>query len=114
MIFLKKIITSFICILLLVLLSSCNKEPSPENRFSEYIKLWNKQKFAEMYDYLSADAKKTITKENFVNRYTKIYKDLEIKNLDVQFTQSEEAEKPKDDSISLPFSVSMDTIAGPD
>lgn len=109
----KKIITSTLCILLLVLLSSCNKEPSPENRFSEYIKLWNKQKFAEMYEYLSDDAKKSITKENFVNRYTKIYKDLEIKNLDVQFTQSDEAEKPKDDSISLPFSVSMETIAGP-
>lgn len=55
----------------MIVLSSCSKEPSPENQFSEYIKLWNDQKFAKMYDYLSTDAKKAISKDEFVSRYQK-------------------------------------------
>jgi penicillin-binding protein 3 len=110
---LKKIVMGLACMLLVFLLASCNKEPSPENRFSEYIKLWNKQKFTEMYDYLSTDAKRAISKDDFVNRYTKIYKDMEIKNLDVQFMQTDKEEKAKDNTKELPFSVKMDTVAGP-
>lgn len=109
----KKIIIGVTCLILMVVLSSCSKEPSPEKQFSEYIKLWNGQKFAEMYDYLSTDAKKTISKTEFVSRYEKIYNDLEISNLDVQFTKSDKQDKTKATSVKLPFSVKMKTVAGP-
>jgi penicillin-binding protein 3 len=109
----KKITIGIIILIFLVLLTSCNKEPSPENQFSKYIKLWNGQKFSEMYGYLSSDAKKTLTEEEFVSRYKKIYSDLEISNLDVQFVKSDKEKKPKEDTIKLPFSVKMDTVAGP-
>lgn len=104
---------AFTTLLFLVILAGCNKEPSPEDRFSEYINLWNEQNFTDMYDYLSADAKKNITEEEFVNRYTKIYKDLEIANLDVQYAKPEKIEKTKETNKKLPFSVKMGSVAGP-
>ncbi|WP_147533329.1 penicillin-binding transpeptidase domain-containing protein [Bacillus marasmi] len=109
----KKVFIGLISLIILVLLTSCNKEPSPENQFSKYIKLWNEQKFSEMYGYLSSDAKKAITKEEFVNRYKKIYSDLEITKIDVQFVKSDKETKTKEDTIKLPFSVKMETVAGP-
>ncbi|MGJ7921988.1 penicillin-binding transpeptidase domain-containing protein [Neobacillus sp. LXY-4] len=109
----KKIYLGLISFIVLVLLTSCSKEASPENQFSKYIKLWNGQKFSEMYDYLSTDTKKTITEEEFVTRYKKIYGDLEISNLDVQFFKPDEETKTKEDTIKLPFSVKMNTVAGP-
>jgi penicillin-binding protein 3 len=102
-----------VVLFLLVLLSGCNKEPSPEDRFSEYIKLWNEQEFSQMYDdYLSVEAKKEINKDVFVERYTKIYKDLEVSNLKVQYNKPEKQEKTKEASKQLDFSVKMDTVAG--
>jgi penicillin-binding protein 3 len=101
-------------LLLIVVLTGCNQEPSPEDRFAEYIKLWNDQKFAQMYDaYLSVEAKKEITKEKFIERYTKIYKDLEVTKLKVQYAKPKEPEKTKETSKKLPFAVKMNTVAGP-
>lgn len=101
-------------ILVLFILTSCNKEPQPEDQFSTYVKLWNDQKFDEMYSYLSTEAKDSIKKDEFVDRYKKIYSDLGITNLKVTYKKPKE-EKERDNKVtevSLPFSVSMDSIAG--
>jgi penicillin-binding protein 3 len=101
-------------ILLLFILTSCNKEPQPEEQFSTYVKLWNDQKFNEMYSYLSAESKESIKKDEFVDRYKKIYSDLGITNFKVTYEKPKE-EKERDNKVtevSLPFSVSMDSIAG--
>jgi penicillin-binding protein 3 len=101
-------------IFVLFVLTSCNKEPQPEERFSTYVKLWNDQKFEEMYSYLSDEAKDRIKKDEFAERYKKIYNDLGITNLKVSYkkpTEEKEREK-KVTEASLPFSVSMDSIAG--
>ena len=74
----KKLAGAMLLMLLLVQLAGCSKEPTPQDRFSKYIALWNEQKFDQMYDYLSTDAKKKITKEEFTNRYHKIYKDFRL------------------------------------
>ena len=91
----KKTTIGLLCILLLSLgvLAACNKGPQPADRLSQYIKLWNEQKFAEMYDFLSEKSQQSITKEGFVERYKKVYNDLEIKELKVQFTKPENEEK---------------------
>jgi penicillin-binding protein len=60
-----------------------------------------------MYDYLSPDAKKSISKTDFVNRYKKIYSDLDVSHLKVDY------QKPGKDASALPFSVKMNTVAGP-
>ncbi len=109
----KKSLWLFIILVLLVL-TSCNKETQPEDQFLSYVKLWNDQKFEEMYSYLSTDAKDSIKKEEFVERYKKIYNDVGITNLKVTYEKPEE-EKERDKKVteaSLPFTVSMDSIAG--
>lgn len=101
-------------ILLLFILTSCSKEPQPEDQFSTYVKLWNDQKFEDMYDYLSAEARDNIKKDEFVERYKKIYADLGITNLKVTYKKPSE-EKERDKKVTetrLPYTVSMDSIAG--
>lgn len=102
------------CIFFVLLLSGCTDTPNPENRFTEYTKLWNQQNFEKMYDYLSQDTKKTITKKQFVERYQKIYKGIEIKNLKVTYKIPEDLPDHGDaKQIKIPYSVSMNTLAGP-
>ena len=92
--------------------TGCNKEVQPEDRFTEYVKLWNDQKFDKMYDYLSEEAKGKISKEDFTNRYTKIYKDLEIEDAKVTFKKPAEATDKKAKKAELPFTSSMNSVAG--
>jgi penicillin-binding protein len=97
----------FTAVVLTLVLAGCNRGPTPQDRFSEYIDLWKQQKFSSMYAYLSKDAKKSITKTEFVNRYKKIYGDLEVSGLKLNY------KKPEKETSTLPFSVKMNSIAGP-
>ncbi|MDM5329758.1 penicillin-binding transpeptidase domain-containing protein [Neobacillus sp. CF12] len=107
----KKII-GFLILLVLVA-AGCSKEPKPEDRLESYIKLWNEQKFDKMYEYLTEGSKGVISKEDFTNRYQKIYEDLQITDLKITFKKPEEEELAKDqDSVTYDFSASMNSIAG--
>ncbi|MEH7413765.1 penicillin-binding transpeptidase domain-containing protein [Neobacillus drentensis] len=108
---LKKLF-GILLLLIITALAGCSKEPTPEQRFSDYIALWNQQKFAKMYDYLSSDAKKKITKEQFTSRYQKLYEDLQIKNLKVDFKKPKESQSDKEQA-QYSFTASMDSMAGP-
>ncbi|RFU66817.1 penicillin-binding transpeptidase domain-containing protein [Bacillus sp. V59.32b] len=96
---------------ILLVIAGCEKEPAPEDRLTAYTKLWNEQKFDQMYDYLSTDAKETLSKKDFTERYEKIYKDIEVNNLKVTYKKPEDPEN-HDETATLPFSVKMDTLAG--
>ena len=107
----KKMI-AILLLLIITALAGCSKEPTPEQRFSDYIALWNQQKFTKMYDYLSSDAKKNITKEQFASRYQKLYDDLQINNLKIDFKKPKESQGDKEQA-QYSFTTSMDSIAGP-
>ncbi|MBW8348884.1 penicillin-binding transpeptidase domain-containing protein [Bacillus sp. IITD106] len=110
----KKIIMISLCLILSSLLVACNKEkePKPEDRFADYIKLWNEQKFDKMYEFLSTESKENIKKEDFVDRYKKIYGDLDIKNLKIQFKKPEEETDKEATEVQFPFDVKMESLAG--
>ncbi|WP_102264562.1 penicillin-binding transpeptidase domain-containing protein [Mesobacillus jeotgali] len=108
----KRALFILLSVFIAALISGCSKEPTPEERFSQYVKLWNDQKFEEMYGFLSEQAKESITKEDFVSRYNKIYKDLEINQLKVSYKQPEE-EQEHEENAELPFSAKMNSAAGP-
>jgi len=96
-----------------ILLSGCKDKPTPEERLERFTKLWSEQKFGDMYEMLSESSRKSIFKEDFVERYKKIYKDLEVKDLQVKPVKVEEKDGKKEEkSVRLPFSVKMDTLAG--
>ncbi|OIK10649.1 peptidoglycan glycosyltransferase [Bacillus sp. MUM 116] len=95
------------------MLAGCNKEPAPQDRFAAYIKLWNEQKFDQMYDYLSSSAKKSISKKEFTSRYEKIYQDLQITGLKVNFKKPKEDKKADGGKTSYSFNAKMNSVAGP-
>jgi cell division protein FtsI/penicillin-binding protein 2 len=104
-----------VCIMILlfvVVLAGCNKEPTPEERFAEYIALWNQQKFDKMYDYLSKDTKQKISKEDFTSRYQKIYEDLQITDLKIDFKKPKEDKQAEEEQATYSFNAKMDSIAG--
>ncbi|WP_462410275.1 penicillin-binding transpeptidase domain-containing protein [Neobacillus sp. Marseille-QA0830] len=110
----KKIVGMMLLLVLGLLITGCSsKEPTPQERFSQYIDLWNQQKFDKMYEYLSNDAKKTISKEDFTNRYQKIYEDLQITDLKVTFKKPKDDEQAKKEQAQYSFSAKMNSIAGP-
>ncbi|RSK54204.1 penicillin-binding transpeptidase domain-containing protein [Bacillus canaveralius] len=101
----------FFVIALAALLAGCNNDPTPEDRFSKYVELWNEQKFEDMYDYLTADAKEAVTKKEYVERYQKVYTDLEISDLKIKFDPPEE--KAEGEETKFSFSAKMNSLAGP-
>ncbi|WP_062106986.1 penicillin-binding transpeptidase domain-containing protein [Bacillus niameyensis] len=102
---------SIFIILLISLVGCSDKVQKPEDQFAEYVKLWNDQKFDKMYEFLSSETKETVSKEDFVERYTKIYKDLEIEP-SVQFKKPEEETDKKAEQANFPFHVKMKSLAG--
>jgi penicillin-binding protein 3 len=109
--FLKKIF-GLLLLMVVMMAAGCSKEPTPQDRFSEYIALWNQQKFDKMYDYLTNDTKEVISKEDFTNRYKKIYDDLQISDLKVTFKKPKEDKQAEEEQASYTFSAKMNSIGG--
>lgn len=106
----------FLSFLLIISLIGCsNKEIQPNDVFATYVKNWEKQDFDKMYDMHSSKAKETVNKEDFTKRYKKIYSDLEVKDLKITYKKPPKDEKVDKNtkSVTIPFTVSMNTIAGP-
>lgn len=100
-------------ILFTVLLIGCQEkeEVEPEERLQEYADHWMNQEFEKMYKMVAETEK-----EDFIDRYQKIYKDLEINKVDVSFDVPDTEEKEKNDEAEtevFPLKVSMESVAGP-
>lgn len=112
-----------VALLAVLLLASCSNDQEevilPEQRFEEYIQLWREQDFSEMYDMLSEETQATYDREDFVDRYEKIYQDLEIEALSIEYTLPDSPEESEDSnegseevSPSFPITVEQQTIVG--
>ncbi|MGG0853723.1 penicillin-binding transpeptidase domain-containing protein [Metabacillus fastidiosus] len=108
----KKLYFIFTLLCFVIILSSCSNKPTAEQRLNEYINLWNKQDFSEMYRMLSADTQEKVSEKNFIDRYKNIYEAISVKNLKISTKEIEEKENEKE-NVSLPLSLSMETVAGP-
>ncbi|MCG1026820.1 penicillin-binding transpeptidase domain-containing protein [Virgibacillus halodenitrificans] len=112
----KKVILLFSMLLILFLISCSNDEVTPNERFETYVKQWNKQKFEDMYDMLSTKTKETYSPENFIDRYDKIYGDLNISDLKIEMDKLDEEKLDTamdEGKATIPFKVTMQSIAGP-
>ncbi|WHX26726.1 penicillin-binding transpeptidase domain-containing protein [Virgibacillus halodenitrificans] len=112
----KKVILLFSMLLIIFLISCSNDEVTPNERFETYVKQWNKQKFKDMYDMLSTKTKETYSPENFIDRYDKIYGDLNISDLKIEMDKLDEEKLDTamdEGKATIPFKVTMQSIAGP-
>ncbi|MGW6297518.1 penicillin-binding transpeptidase domain-containing protein [Peribacillus butanolivorans] len=106
------LVSSFL-LMSVLFLAGCSDEPSPEERFSAYTKLWNKQDYTKMYEYLSSDTKEKVSADEFAKRYEKIYKGIEVDQLKVDYKQPKEEKNHKDaKKVNLAYTVDMETMAG--
>ena len=96
-----------------LLIAGCqNDEQGPDDVFQDYVELWNLGEFTAMYPFLTDSAKEMVSEEEFVSRYEKIYADLQVTDLQVEFEPPEDVDV-EGEEITFPFTVSMNTIAGP-
>lgn len=109
----KSILASFLFILLFISVGCSDDSVQPESRLNDYVKLWNKQDFEEMYtDYLSASTKESYKSEDFIDRYEKVYSDLGITDLKVETAFEGEQDREDKEKVTLPIKVKMNSIAG--
>lgn len=103
-------------IFILLLVTSCSKDTvSPEEQLQTYMNNWTNESFSEMYDGLSEEAQATFPKDEFIERYEKIYTDMNIEDIEVSFgslsdDQIKQANEEKE--VTIPFSASMMSVAG--
>ncbi|WP_058306672.1 penicillin-binding transpeptidase domain-containing protein [Gracilibacillus massiliensis] len=99
-----------------VMLTACQEDEEqvmPEDRLQEYVDYWNEQDFDSMYEMVEEAEKETF------DRYPKIYGDIEVSELAVDFEIPETGEDEEEVDIeeieqqTFPLQVSMETVAGP-
>lgn len=98
-------------------MNGCSKEePDPTERLETYINLWQQSEFTEMYQMLTKEVKQDYGKTEYIDRYEKIYQDLQIENLNITYSELTEEERSQalDDGIAhFTLHVEMDSMAGP-
>lgn len=110
----RKVLIGLMSAVLITLIACSNEEQvKPEDRLKEYVDYWLAKDFESMYAMIS-----DTEKEEFVDRYQKIYGDLEVSELEIEYEvpqteEDEELDLEEIDKMSFPLHVSMETIAGP-
>src|SRR5690625_870303 len=96
----------------LLLLVSCKGEDkvNPADILQTYIDLWEQSEFTAMYSMLTAEIKEQYSTDDFIERYEKIYSDLQIDNLNIAISPVEY--DSNDTTVSFPIEATMESIAG--
>lgn len=92
-----------------VLLLRKPSKSSPEKLLTAYVEKLKAADYEGMYEMISKESQQSITKEEFVERNQKIYEGIEASNFELV---EKEAEEGKKDTITIPYTLSMDTLAG--
>jgi penicillin-binding protein 2 len=103
--------------LLLVALSACStsgdqssSEPEPEppktplETAQRFLDLWQEQEYGEMYDLASAEARATVSKEDFIERYNDIAEEATITGIDYDLGPN-----VVDEDTEIPVNVTIHT-----
>ena len=97
-----------ICTIVGIIIYLNSAKEKPEDTLNTYISLINEQKYEEMYNLISENAKSQITQEDFITRNKNIYEGIDA--YDIKITVSETT---KEDGIyKVAYSQSMSTSAG--
>lgn len=86
------------------------EKTSPDELLTAYIEKLKSGDYEGMYAMLSLESQGNIGKEEFIERNQKIYEGIEA--TDIELVQ-QEAQEQKDKSVVIPYTLSMETLAGP-
>lgn len=104
----------FFVLFFVLLLSGCREEKkvSPYDVLDGFIGTWEEADYQKMYDtYLTASSKETFSYDVFLERYEKLYGDLEIDNLSIEVLNEEQAWE-EESTVTIPGKLTFDTFAG--
>ena len=94
-------------------LCSCSKDKeSPKEAFEKYKQQWEKGDYKGLYGMVSSTTKEKVTEKEFIERYEKIFGDIEAKNISIKAKYPQGIEKIKEEEVKIPFSLTMDTLVG--
>lgn len=105
----NKIKKILVPLLILMTLLSCSSQNKYEEAFNLFKENWISNDYSSMYDLLTADSKNYIDKDTFMSKYTKIYEDLEI--TDIQIAVNGDI-VDNTDFYTIPFTLKASTISG--
>ncbi|MUK89064.1 penicillin-binding transpeptidase domain-containing protein [Ornithinibacillus sp. L9] len=111
-------VTLLLSIVFFVILIGCSEDDvvTPHERFDKYVEHWSNQEFSKMYEMLTPESQQEYSTENMVDRYTKIYEDLQISDVTISYTKLSDDELEtslEEGTATLPFTVEMNSMAGP-
>src|SRR5690625_1086938 len=113
----KRILLLLTFSLVMIMTIACSEDKiTPNDRFDSYIENWHQYDFEKMYQMLADESLDTFPTEEFVDRYEKIYEDLEITDLTINFATLNDEDLDaafKTGEATIPFSVEMESVAGP-
>src|SRR5690625_6397988 len=111
----KRILLLLTFSLVMIMTIACSEDKiTPNDRFDSYIENWHQYDFEKMYQMLADEALDTYPTEEFVDRYKKIYEDLDITDLAISFEaiNDEKLEVAfEEGEAKIPFSVEMESLA---
>ncbi|GIO17912.1 penicillin-binding protein 3 [Oceanobacillus oncorhynchi subsp. incaldanensis] len=103
-------------ILFIALLAGCSEEQTdPTNTLNQYAEAVEEGDYESLYHLFSQETKDTYSEEESALRLGKLYDDIAATDIEINIQQLEEREVANayDDGIAtIPFTVSMNTIAG--
>lgn len=103
------IITIFIVCLIALAQKKINKkivENNPERVLKTYMNCISEKKYAEMYEMITDESKKMISKNDFVKRNSAIYEGIEVKNVNIRILNYDK------EKLTVTYNTSFDTVAG--
>lgn len=112
----RGIILFFITVLIFIVSACGDDEVTPNERFNTYVDQWTDRDFSSMYSMLSTETLADYPSEEFVDRYNKIYEDLNLTNLEITYDNlnDEQLKTAMHEGIAtFPFTVDVDSMAGP-
>lgn len=114
----KKIIVTIVSVLLVATVGitiymvremHLSKKEKPEEIIVKYMSCIEKKEYDAMYSMIRANSENSDSKRNFVNRNSKIYEGIEVKNLKIDNIKVENSEN---DNVIVSYNMTFETIAG--
>lgn len=114
----KKIIVTIVSVLLVATVGitiymvremHLSKKEKPEEIIVKYMSYIEKKEYDVMYSMIRANSENSDSKRNFVNRNSKIYEGIEVKNLKIDNIKVENSEN---DNVIVSYNMTFETIAG--
>lgn len=107
----------FIFGVMVILLAACSDDQvTPNDRLEDFTSKMEEETYEGLYDYFTPEAKDTYSEEDSTLRTEKIYADLNVTDLSIEVESLDEDALDsafEEKSASVPFHVSMETMAGP-